>query len=119
MGRHDDLEPNILDRPGRLDQVFVFDLPAVKERLALLTRFSPWPVDRGVLVHAAHEVHGLSGAHLKEVCVSAALASAEAPERFGAALLPELQRVRAQHEGALEYELVLGRRRRAGFLADT
>ncbi len=110
-----DLAPNILDRPGRFDRIFVFELPGVKERLALLKRFSAWPVDPDALDRVARDADGLSGAHIKELCVSAALAAAEAPETYAAALESELRRVKEQHEQAERYDFALTASRPAGF----
>lgn len=110
-----ELAPNILDRPGRFDRIVVFELPGEEERLALLRRFSPWPADPELLAQVASEADGLSGAHIKELCLAAALASAEAPDTFGAALMPELRRMLEQHERAQRYEFGLGSGRPAGF----
>jgi len=110
-----ELEANILDRPGRFDRIVVFELPGSEERLALLKRFSPWPVDPELLAEVAREADGLSGAHIKELCLAAALASAEAPESYGAGLMPELRRIREQHERAERYDFGFGTTRPAGF----
>lgn len=110
-----DLAPNILDRPGRFDRIFVFELPGVAERSNLLRRFSPWPVNPEILDRVAMESDGLSGAHLREICVTAALVSAEAPAAYGDALVTELQRVRDQHEQAQRYDFHLGGGRTVGF----
>jgi len=110
-----ELEPNLLDRPGRFDRIFVFELPGLEERLELLKRFSPWPADPEVLAEVAAEAEGLSGAHIKELCLAAALASAEEPEKFAAALMPELTRIRDQHERAQRYDFGLGASQPAGF----
>ena len=111
----EDIAPNILDRPGRFDRIFVFELPAVAERLTLLRRFSPWPTNPELLERVARDSEGLSGAHIRELCVSAALTAAEAPETYGDALLLELRRVREQHEQARRYDFGLGASRPAGF----
>lgn len=107
--------PNILDRPGRFDRIFVFELPGVEERLTLVERFSPWPADPSVLRRVAEEADGLSGAHIKEICVSAALAAAEEPARYGDALLVEARRMREQHQQAQRYDFGLGTSQPAGF----
>lgn len=110
-----ELDANILDRPGRFDRIVVFELPGVEERLALLERFCPWPVDPELLSELASESDGLAGAHIKELCLAAALASAEAPDTFGAALRTELERMQEQHDRAERYDFGLGARRPAGF----
>ena len=110
-----DLEPNILDRPGRFDRIFVFDLPSVAERLGLIQRFSPWPLDPSVIELVAAGSEGLSGAHLREICMSAALTAAEDPSRYGDALLVEVRRMRDQHEQAERYDFGIGSSRPAGF----
>jgi hypothetical protein len=110
-----ELAPNILDRPGRFDRIFVFELPGLAERETLLKRFSPWPVDPDVLGVVASGSDGLSGAHLREICVTAALASAEIPAAYGGALLKELDRVKDQHDQAQRYDFRLGGGRSVGF----
>ena len=90
------LAENILDRPGRFDRIFVFPYPEFEERSRLVARYSPWPVDNAVIQRIATQSHGLTGAHLKEVCYAAALASAEEPKRYASALGTELDRVTQQ-----------------------
>jgi hypothetical protein len=109
------LAPNILDRPGRFDRIFVFELPGVEERLTLLKRFSPWPANPEVLERVARDAAGLSGAHIRELCVAAALASAEAPEAYGASLVPELHRIQEQHQRAQRYDFGMSTPRPVGF----
>ena len=101
------LAENILDRPGRFDRIFVFPMPALEERARLVARYSPWPVDNSTIEHIARRSHGLTGAHLKEVCYAAALASAQQPARYGSALKVELGRVTQQSRKARDYASVL------------
>lgn len=109
------LEGNILDRPGRFDRVFVFPQPGHEERARLVRRYSPWPVDDAALGYLADCSEGLTGAHLREVCCSAALAAAENPDGFVTALREELARVMDQHEKASKYEFRLEKERKAVF----
>ena len=102
-----DLAENILDRPGRFDRIFVFPMPELEERARLVARYSPWPVDNSTIEDIARGSHGLSGAHLKEVCYAAALASAEQPASYGSALEAELARVSKQSKKARDYASVL------------
>jgi hypothetical protein len=105
------LEQNLLDRPGRFDRVFVFPLPGENERIRLLQRYSPWPVDDSLIMEIAHHSQGLTGAHVREMCYAAAVTAAEAPARYGEALRDELARVLRQHEQARSYDFELGVRR--------
>ena len=108
------LEPNLLDRPGRFDRVFVFPSPGPEERARLIERFSPWPVRIDVLLEAAKQSEGLTGAHLREACYSAALGAAQDPAAYGSELTDQLARVKEQHQQAQSYDFERGRRR-AGF----
>src|SRR5207248_74260 len=96
--------------PGRFDRVFVFPPPGPEERARLIERFSPWPVRIDVLLEAAKQSEGLTGAHLREVCYSAALAAAQDPAAYGSELGEQLARVREQHERARAYEFDVVRR---------
>ncbi len=109
------LEANLLDRPGRFDRVFTFPMPGPDERLALLRRYCAWPVDDDVLDAIVRSSDGLSGAHLREVCYSAALESAERPAEFGTELREQLEKVIAQHGRARRYDFELGNTHVAGF----
>jgi hypothetical protein len=108
-------EANLLDRPGRFDRVFAFPMPGPGERLALLRRYCAFPVDDDVLDALVRSSDGLTGAHLREVCYSAALEAAERPAEFGAELRAQLQKVVAQHGRARRYDFELGGERRVGF----
>jgi ATPase family associated with various cellular activities (AAA) len=108
------LEPNLLDRPGRFDRVFVFPAPGPEERARLIERFSPWPLRIDVLLESAKQSEGLTGAHLREACYSAALAAAQDPKAYGSELREQLARVIDRHERARSYDFYFGRRR-AGF----
>ena len=101
------LEPNLLDRPGRFDRVFVFPAPGPEERARLIERFSPWPVRIDVLLEAAKQSDGLTGAHLREACYSAALAAAQDPAAYGSELREKLERVKEQRERVRHYGLEL------------
>ena len=105
------LEPNLLDRPGRFDRVFVFPAPGPEERARLIERYSPWPVRIDVLLEAAKQSDGLTGAHLREACYSAALAAAQQPEAYASELREQLKRVKEQHERAARYNCEPLRRR--------
>jgi len=108
------LEQNVLDRPGRFDQVFVFQMPGVEERAALIERYAAWPVDTSIVGELARGTDGLSAAHIREVCYAAALASADAPAGFADALRRQVGRVLHQHRRARSYDFGMGARM-AGF----
>jgi SpoVK/Ycf46/Vps4 family AAA+-type ATPase len=109
------LEANLLDRPGRFDRVFVFPMPGPDERLALLRRYCAFPVDEDVLDALVQSSGGLSGAHLRAVCYSAALEAAERPAEFGVELRAQLEKVVAQHGRAKRYDFELGSEKKVGF----
>ena len=98
------LEPRLLDRPGRLDRVFVFPLPGPAELARLFTRFAPWPLAAELVAELAREGEGLSGAHVREVCQAAARAIADRAGEDAAAharaLRAALGRVHAEHSRA-------------------
>ena len=108
------MEQNVLDRPGRFDQVFVFPMPGLEERAALIERYAAWPVDTPIVAELAEATDCLSAAHIREVCYAAALASADAPAGFPDALRHQVERVLRQHQRARTYDFGLGVRT-AGF----
>ena len=109
------MEDNLLDRPGRFDRVFVFPRPAIEERTGLVTRFSPWPVGTSVAEDIAARSEGLTGAHIREVCYSAALSVAEHPTDYPKALSTELERVVEQHRHSRSYHSTIAAERKVGF----
>lgn len=72
------LDPAIIDRPSRFDRKYHFELPALADRLAYLTR---WCERRAAdlrpsaeqLDELAAQTEGFSFAYLKELCLAAAL----------------------------------------------
>jgi ATPase family protein associated with various cellular activities (AAA) len=109
------LEPNLLDRPGRFDRVFIFPTPGPEERARLIERYSPWPVRAEVVQRIAGQAEGLTGAHLREVCYGAAFAALKANDQgfYEVMLREELDRVKRQHSGARNCDL--NQRNEAGF----
>lgn len=97
------VERNLLDRPGRFDRVWVFPQPAFPQRVELVRRFSPWPVKEDQLSLVAELAGGLSGAHLREVCISATLAAKGDPSCYAEHLEVELERVLQQHRDSRGY----------------
>jgi hypothetical protein len=65
---------NLLDRPGRFDRVIVFPEPAAPERRLMLRAFSKRDLSEACLDASVPAAKGLSGAHLREVCETVALA---------------------------------------------
>jgi hypothetical protein len=108
------LADNVLDRPGRFDRVFVFPVPEKEERARLIARYSPWPVLDSTVEDLASESAGLTAAHLREACYSAALEVGENRAWYGNSLRKALARVREQHERAGRYDYEL-RQVKAGF----
>lgn len=104
-----ELSDSILDRPGRIDRIFEFPLPRRAERARLLERYSPWPVPGDILAKLAARTSGLSGAHLKEACYSAALVAAEEPVMYPNVLEVEVWRVKKGHRNVEGSQHLLGR----------
>jgi hypothetical protein len=95
-----DLADNLLDRPGRFDRIVEFPLPGPAERLRMLRRYSPWPVEEHVLRQLVRDSVGLTGAHIKSACVAAAMATAKELVWFASALEREFARLRSRaHRG--------------------
>ena len=103
------VDRNLLDRPGRFDRVWVFPQPALAQRVELLRRFSPWPVEEERVSLVAELAGGLSGAHLREVCISATLAAKGDASCYGEHLEVELERVLQQHRDSRAYGTMLKR----------
>jgi len=71
----DKLDPAILDRPGRFDRKYYFDLPTFAGRLAYLNKWNEalapeLRCPEGRLRKVADMTEGFSFAYLKEACVS-------------------------------------------------
>jgi hypothetical protein len=109
------LEANLLDRPGRFDRIFVFPKPGYAERIRLVERFSPWLVSQKHLEEIAGNSDGLTPAHIREVCYTAALRAAEDPDGYPEALREELNAVREQHQRAGKYANLLNSEQTVGF----
>ncbi len=108
------LEPNLLDRPGRFDRVFVFSLPGEIERANLIMRYSPWPLGDLDVNETVRRSRGLTGAHLRDACYAAAAAVTDEPAVYLDTLHTEIARVMDRREEARSYDCDLGARR-AGF----
>ena len=98
------LDRSLLQRPGRFDRTVVFQLPGAEERRKLISRFSTLSLEPGLLLKAVAASDGLTGAHLREACASAILASLDAEETYGEVLHREIESLRRQHEQARELE---------------
>jgi SpoVK/Ycf46/Vps4 family AAA+-type ATPase len=109
------LQDNLLDRPGRFDRVFVFPLPGLEERARLVERYSPYPVPELVKRSLASRSEELSAAHLREICVSAALACQGDQERYCEHLDQEVARVQEQHRQSRRYHAAIRREEKVGF----
>lgn len=109
------MEDNLLDRPGRFDRVFVIPLPGLEERARLVQRYSGAPISDLSVRSLASRTEGLSAAHVREICVAAALAAAESGGRYSEHLEKELVRVRGQHEQSRRYGAAVRREAGVGF----
>jgi hypothetical protein len=94
------LERSLLQRPGRFDRTVVFPLPAAQERGALIRRFTTMNLKEDELDQAVVASAGLTGAHLREACASATLASLETDAPYGKLLKDEIELLRRQHADA-------------------
>lgn len=72
--RKDDLEDAIKNRPGRFDRIIEIDYPEIEERVEMIKSFcSKWDISSVNINKMAECVSGLSGAHIKEICKTAAM----------------------------------------------
>lgn len=95
-----ELQDNLMDRPGRFDRVFVFPMPGLAEREALIRTHSRFPLSADVVREIASLSEGFTGAHLREVCVSASFRCAEDVEIYPNALREEAKRMKTLRRGA-------------------
>jgi hypothetical protein len=110
------LQANLLDRPGRFDRIVVIPEPAPLERAALLRIFSNRPFGSETQQKAIQASDGLTGAHLRECCVTAEMAEVDGAGEYDALLLVEIDRIQRQHRAARSYDLALkASSERAGF----
>ncbi len=110
------LDQNLLNRPGRFDRTIVFDLPDpdLRKQLILLhTREKPGP---NTLAEAEAASEGLSGAHIKEACIAARLATLDSGRPLDGALMEQIRRLQRQNRKARELGRSLSATR-AGFAA--
>lgn len=109
------LEENLLDRPGRFDRIFRFERPALDEREELIRRYTLGEADAHLVRELAVASDGLTGAHLRELCESAAIESEEGD--LEPALRKELARSLEQHERSKKpRELLRNRQGGIGFV---
>jgi ATPase family protein associated with various cellular activities (AAA) len=112
------MERSLLDRPGRFDRTVVLPVPGPNERGALLGRCSTLLLDSDALAGAVAASPGLTGAHLREACVSATLLALDTDLSYGVALLKELERVKRDREAARDAHQTLSQERSVGFVAE-
>ena len=98
------LEKNLLDRPGRFDRIIVFPRPAPEQRRELISRFSRLELTSAGMEKAVEISDGLTGAHLREACSTAMLASIDGDGPYSDLLAPELERLRRQHAEARRFQ---------------
>lgn len=72
--RKDELEDAIKNRPGRFDRLIEIDYPEIAERIEMIKSFcNKWDISSVNTNKIAECVDGLSGAHIKEICKTAAM----------------------------------------------
>tara|TARA_B100001778_G_scaffold334491_1_gene346123 strand:+ start:12674 stop:14062 length:1389 start_codon:yes stop_codon:yes gene_type:complete len=72
--RKEDLEEAVKNRPGRFDRLIEVDYPALAERVAMVQSFcSQWDISQVNIEKIAENLKDLSGAHIKEICKTAAI----------------------------------------------
>ena len=101
------LELNLLDRPGRFDNVVIFQAPGDAERRALVRLFSRDQIADTSMNACIAASAGLMGAHIREACVTAELKTLDSGGDYAVALLKEFARVQKQHQAAKDYQLSL------------
>jgi hypothetical protein len=110
------LKLNVLNRPGRFDRVVVFPQPGKPERAAMMNLFCQRDLSIDLLAEAVALSNGLSGAHIREACVSAQLAELDGVHEFSVLLIGEIKRIKVQHDATRRYDFELGEMKdRAGF----
>lgn len=97
------LSAAIVDRPGRFDRVVVIPPPGPRERAEMVRLFTAGKVSAEIAQLLADKADGLTGAHLRETCNSATLASLEDGRGLDEALVEELDRMRRQHAESRAY----------------
>ena len=83
--------------------------------MKLVTRYSPWPVESSVVEEIAKRSDGLTGAHIREVCYSAAMSVVDHPADYAQALGTELEGVLEQHHRSRSYHSTIAAERKVGF----
>lgn len=72
--KKDDLEEAIKNRPGRFDRLIEIDFPELEERINMIHYFSQlWDISSVDVEQIAKGLEELSGAHIRELCKTAAI----------------------------------------------
>lgn len=72
--RKDELEDAVKNRPGRFDRIISIDNPELPERIGMINSFcKSWDISKINVEKIAKGLDGLSGAHIKELCKTAAI----------------------------------------------
>jgi AAA+ superfamily predicted ATPase len=72
--RKDELEDAVKNRPGRFDRLIEIDYPEKAERVKMIESFcKEWDIEGVNIEKIASRLDELSGAHIKEVCKTAAI----------------------------------------------
>ena len=98
----------LIDRPGRFDDVLLFDLPDEQTRMAMLKRWLP---SCSIARRVAKETSGYSGAHMRELATFADKIRAERDCTLDTAVEAAVAKVREQREVIAEAQ-----RRKATFV---
>ena len=104
----DDLQQNILNRPGRFDRLFLVGRPGRKEVAELIVRYTPSDVcgaeDAARIGEAvAGAARGLSAVHVREACWLASIRRIENGADYATALRESIAALKAQAERAEDY----------------
>lgn len=87
----------LIDRPGRFHDVLRFDLPAERERKAMLLKWMP-DIAEADLARAVEATHGYSGAHVRDLARFAGILAAEEGLAQSAALSKALEKLAEQRD---------------------
>lgn len=72
--RKDDLEDAVRNRPGRFDRLIEVDYPEHDQIVKMINKFSEgWDISTVNIDKLAAKLEGLSGAHVRELCKTAAI----------------------------------------------
>lgn len=103
------LDRSLTDRPGRFDELLIFDLPGPAQRRAMFQRWGAGELAPEALDEAVRLAEGMTGAHIRFACEEARMSELTALQPFAEELPAVLLRVTRGREAVRAHAPATGR----------